>query len=448
MLTVETCDRKAKEKILKIKRRLAVSSGVRSAASRKKSVEVFGRALSPADIVKRIVQDIKSKGDKALFYYTRKLDGANLNSRTIKATTSEIESARKKLSKRFFKALREACSNIRAFQSHIKNKEPGPLKRKEATLALRYRPLSRVGVYVPGGTAPLFSSVLMNAIPAQVAGVEEIAVAAPPSREGKIAPEILAACGELRLTEIYKMGGAQAVAALAFGTKSVRPVDKIAGAGNIFVMLAKKEVFGQVDIDMFAGPSEILIIADASARAEYVAADMLSQAEHNPGSSILITTSKSLARGVEKEIKTQVKRLSRSKQAKACLDAYGAVIITKSLSEAVRWADELAPEHLEIMVRNPRKVLDGIRNAGAILVGPHTPVAVGDYLAGPSHTLPTSGTARFFSGLSVNDFLKKTSIIRFDEKGLLKNSDSIIELARSEGLDGHAGAVEIRRKRT
>jgi histidinol dehydrogenase len=448
MQIIETRDRKAAEKIRGIRKKLALSEGMTSAASRRKSAAVFGKALSPAEIVKRIVQDVKIKGDKALFYYTKKLDKAKLNSRTLAVRPAEIRNAKKKTSKRFLKILKKAASNIRTFQKHVRIAPPNPLKRKGVALGLKYRPLKRVGIYIPGGTAPLFSSVLMDVIPVRVAGVKEIAVATPPGKKGKINPKILAACDEAGVTEVYKMGGAQAVAALAFGTRSVRPVDKIVGAGNIFVSLAKKEVFGQVDIDMFAGPSEILIIADASARAAYVAADMLSQAEHNPGSSILITTSKALARAVQEELKRQLKGLSRSKEARECLDSYGAIIITKSLSEAVRWANELAPEHLEIMTGNPEKVLKSIRNAGAVFVGAHTPEAVGDYIAGPSHTLPTSGTARFFSGLSVNDFLKRTSIIRFDRYALAKDSDAIIELALSEGLDAHANAVKVRRKQT
>ena len=446
MLVINASEKNARDRIGALKAALGVFSGMTSSASRRKTIEAFGKPLSPCEIVSKIVKDVKRRGDKALFEYTKKLDGAALNARNITAKASELKDARKSVSKKFLKAMKTAASNIRKFQEHIKITQPGFIKSDGRTLGIRYRPLDRVGVYVPGGTAVLCSSVLMDVIPARVAGVGQIAVATPPRRDGSLSAEVLAACELAGVTEVYKMGGAAAIAALAFGTKSVRPVDKIVGAGNIFVNLAKKEVYGQVDIDMFAGPSDILVIADSAANPGYIAADLLSQAEHNPGSAILITTSRTLAAGVKKEITRQVKLLSRSKETLECLNAYGAIIIAKSIGEACDLANEIAPEHLELMVKRPGRILGAIKNAGAIFLGQSTPEAVGDYIAGPSHTLPTGSSARFFSGLCVNDFLKRISVIEYTRKALARDAAGIIELARSERLDGHANSVEIRLK--
>ena len=446
MLVINASEKNAASKIKALKNKLGVFSGMTSAASRRKTIQVFGRPLSPLEIVSRIVRDVRAGGDKALFEYTKKLDGAVLNRRTLKVSPSEFGRARKSVSKKTLKAMRTAASNIGKFQKHIKITQPGFLEGDGKKLGIRYRPFDRVGVYVPGGSAVLCSSVLMDAIPARVAGIGEIAVATPPRKDGTVCAELLAACDLAGVTEVYKMGGAAAIAALAFGTESVRPVDKIVGAGNVFVNLAKKEVYGQVDIDMLAGPSDILVIADSSANAAYVAADLLSQAEHNPGSAVLITTSRALAAAVKKEITRQVKLLSRSRETLECLNAYGAIIIAKSIRQACEVAGVIAPEHLELMVKNPTRILGSIKNAGAVFLGQSTPEAVGDYIAGPSHTLPTGSTARFFSGLCVNDFLKRTSVIEYTGKALVRDSADIIELARSEGLDGHANSVRIRLK--
>jgi len=306
-------------------------------------------------------------------------------------------------------------------------------------------PIQRAGIYVPGGTAAYPSSVLMNAVPAKVAGVEEIVMVTPPAKDGSINPHTLVAAKETGVNEAYKVGGAQAVAALAYGTESIRVVDKITGPGNIFVTTAKKIVYGQVDIDMLAGPSEILIVADESARADYLAADMLSQAEHDRlAASVLVTNSELLAEKVQAELMLQLERLPRREIAAASLEEQGAVIICKSIQECIEAANTYAPEHLEVVVENPFDWLPRIRNAGAIFLGSYAPEPVGDYFAGPNHVLPTGGTARFYSPLNVATFMKKSSIISYSREALLHNAADIIKLARTEGLEAHARAVEVR----
>ena len=300
---------------------------------------------------------------------------------------------------------------------------------------------------MPGGSAPYASTVLMTVVPAQIAGVEEIAVATPPRRDGKIAPEILAVLKDLGVQEVYRVGGVQAIAAMAYGTKTIPRVEKIVGPGNAFVMLAKREVFGAVDIDMFAGPSEVVIIADSSAPVEYVAADLLSQAEHDAGAAILVTDSEKLAKAVVEEVERQVGDLRTRDTARESLEKNGLAIVAKSMKEAVEIANEIAPEHLEIIARNPRKILKGITNAGAIFLGKWSPVPVGDYIAGPSHVLPTGGAARFSSGLSVYDFLRCQSVVTYSQKALKAGAEALYMMAAGEGFDAHMRAVRIRLQR-
>jgi len=307
-----------------------------------------------------------------------------------------------------------------------------------------YSPLNRVGIYVPGGSAAYPSTVLMTAIPAQVAGVRGIAMVTPCGPDGKVRPETLAAVYETGLTEVYRSGGAQAIAALAYGTGTIRRVDKIVGPGNIFDTLAKREVYGEVDLDMLAGPSEILIIADEAAVPRFLAADMLSQAEHDPAAAVLLTPSGAVAEQTLVEIEKQLANLSRGQAARDCLDRYGFCGVTRDLDQAVELANQFAPEHLELVVENPKSVLPGLHAAGAIFVGQYTPEPVGDYVAGPSHVLPTGGTARFFSGLSVNDFMRRTGIITYSEDALRQALPDIETIARAEGLDAHARAATIR----
>ena len=307
------------------------------------------------------------------------------------------------------------------------------------------RPLQRVGLYVPGGTAAYPSSVLMNAIPAQVAGVEEIAMVTPPGKDGKINPGVLVAAQELGVTEIYKVGGAQAIAALTYGTETIKPVDKIVGPGNIYVALAKREVFGLVDIDMVAGPSEIVVLADETANAAYVAADLLSQAEHDAmASSVLVTPSRTLAEAVQQEVEQQLVVLPRREIAEKSIRDHGAICVVDSLEQAIDVVNRLAPEHLEVMVEDPMEYVGKLKNAGAIFLGAYSSEPVGDYFAGPNHVLPTNGTARFSSPLNVDDFLKKTSLISYSRQDLLANGKKIVALARQEGLEAHARAIQIR----
>jgi len=337
------------------------------------------------------------------------------------------------------KSIRKAIKNVRKYQTEIF------IGSRKTCRGIRYTPIKRVGICVPGASAPLPSTVIMTAVPAQVAGVKEIAVVSPPRYKGSIHPTILAVCKELKITEVYRIGGAQAVAALAFGTETINFVDKIVGPGNRWVQMAKRKVFGSVDIDSVAGPSEVLVIADDKANPAWVAADMLSQAEHAPGSAIVFTDSQKFAENVLEELEKQVSRLGRSEETLECLKKFGAIIVFENTDEIITQANFFAPEHLEIQCGDKsRKIADKIENAGAIFIGDYSPVAVGDYWAGPSHTLPTGRTARFFSALSANDFIKSISIIEYSKKQLAESAGDIIRLAEAEGLDAHAKSVKIR----
>ncbi|HLG30915.1 MAG TPA: histidinol dehydrogenase, partial [Candidatus Brocadiales bacterium] len=400
------CD--IKEELRWFKDSFSIFGNISTTQSAEKTKDVFGEALSPQESVRRIVSDIKERGDDALLYYAEKLDGVSLSPENMRVKESEIEEAYNNVSEAFINAVRKARDNIRRFQKHIYPVgaiHELPLREEGVSLSVRHRAIEKVGIYIPGGTASYPSTVLMNAVPAKVAGVNRVVMVTPPRKDGTVSPERLVAAKEVGIDEIYKIGGAQAIAALAFGTKTIPRVDKIVGPGNIFVTLAKREVFGYVGIDILAGPSEVLIIADDTANPEYVASDLLSQAEHYPGLPVLVTTSEGLVSKVEREISKQIGALSRKDSIKESLDRYGLIILTKDMNEAIVISNELAPEHLQIMVKDPETVLNGIKNAGAIFIGEFSPVAVGDYIAGPSHVLPTGGTARFFSGLSVNDFL-------------------------------------------
>ena len=395
--------------------------------------------------VKAIVADVRSRGDAALFDYTRRFDKAELTPETLRVSRWEIDAAYAQADERWLAAMKEAARRITAFHEKQKQKTWMDFQKGEA-LGQLVRPLERVGVYVPGGTAAYPSSVLMNVLPAKVAGVEKIVMVTPPSPQGTVSyPLTLVAADLAGADEIYKIGGAQAVAALAFGTASVPRVDKIVGPGNIYVANAKREVFGHVGIDMVAGPSEVLVIADDSARPDYVAADLLSQAEHDPlAAAVLVTSSRPLAEQVADELERQTARLPRREIIAASLGRYGTLVVAANLEEAARIANEMAPEHLELCVADPYGLLGFIRNAGAIFMGHYAPEPLGDYLAGPNHVLPTSGTARFFSPLSVDDFVKKSSLVCFDRQALSGVAGEVIRLARREGLHAHANAVAIR----
>lgn len=396
-------------------------------------------------VVKNIIADIRSRGDEALSEYTEKFDRVRLASFAV--TEAEIKEAYNQVDQPFISIVREAAENIRTF--HEKQLRPSWMTTEEngTILGQKITPLDSVGVYVPGGTAAYPSSVLMNVIPAKVAGVKRIVMVSPPDANGKLPAAVMVAAKEAGVEEIYKIGGAQAIASLAYGTETISAVDKITGPGNIFVALAKREVFGDVDIDMIAGPSEIAILADETARADEVAADLLSQAEHDARAcSVLVTPSAQLAEAVAEEVEKQLATLPRKEIAARSIADYGVIYVADSIEEAVETVNQLAPEHLEIMTENGLELLGKIRHAGAIFIGRYSSEPVGDYFAGPNHVLPTNGTARFSSPLNVDDFQKKSSVIIYSEKALKENGTKIAEFARMEGLEAHARAVEIRLK--
>ena len=393
-----------------------------------------------ADKVQAIIDDVRERGDEALFEMTKRFDGADLNADNIRVTQAEIDEAYTLVDASLIEVIRKAMTNIRVY--HEKQRQYGWF---DTTPDGTMTPLQSTGVYVPGGKAAYPSSVLMNVIPAKVAGVEKIVMVTPPGKDGKVNPGTLVAANESGADEIYKVGGAQAIAALAFGTASVPKVDKIVGPGNIYVALAKKAVYGYVSIDSIAGPSEILVIADETANPRYVAADLLSQAEHDElASAILVTTSEKLAGEVQKEIEGFTQVLSRKAIIEKSLENYGHILIASSIDEAVEIANAIASEHLEIVTANPFEVMTKIRNAGAIFIGENSSEPLGDYFAGPNHILPTNGTAKFFSPLSVDDFVKKSSIIYYSREALAAKKDDIIQFAKAESLTAHANSIAVR----
>ncbi|HEX2938753.1 MAG TPA: histidinol dehydrogenase [Ruminiclostridium sp.] len=393
--------------------------------------------------VQSVIDNVRTRGDDALKEYTKKFDGVDLQ--CLELSDGDIQKAYDSVSKDIIDALTRASFNIKEFherqlqQSWLTTKENGVM------LGQRIRGLKRVGIYVPGGRAAYPSSVLMNAIPAKVAGVKEIIMVTPPSKDGKVNPNILAAAKVAGVNRVFAVGGAQAVAALAYGTDSIPKVDKIVGPGNIFVATAKKLCFGAVDIDMIAGPSEILVIADETAEPKFLAADLMSQAEHDPmASAILLTTSKEIAEKTAMEIEKQKKALSKRDIIDESLEKFGAVIICKTIDSCIDIANEIAPEHLELMIENPMEYIGRIDNAGSVFLGKYSPEPLGDYYAGPNHVLPTSGTARFFSPLSVDAFVKKSSFIYYTKDALEKGRNDIVTLAESEGLTAHANSIKVR----
>ena len=396
--------------------------------------------------VAQIISTVQSGGDEAVKAYSRKFDGWTPDS--LELSRQEMEAATRDCGPDFLAALKRAAANIYDFHTRQKQQSRIDAQGNGIITGQRVRGLHRVGVYVPGGTAPLFSSVLMNVIPAKVAGVGEIIMATPPGRGGRPDPNIIAAALEAGVDRVFLMGGAQAVAALAYGTETVPKVDKIVGPGNIFVATAKKQLYGVVDIDMIAGPSEILVIADSSADPEFLAADLMSQAEHDPmASAVLITDSASLAERTVEALSRQAEKLSRREIIEKSLDGFGAVIVCDTMDEAVDFANQLAPEHLEVCCENPFEYLGRLDNAGSVFLGHYSPEPLGDYYAGANHVLPTGGTARFFSPLSVDDFVKKSSFIYYPREELLKAADDIILLAETEELTAHANSVRVRRER-
>ncbi len=396
------------------------------------------------ETVKEIIEAVRRRGDEAVFELTARFDRLELSAATIEVMPEEIAAARESIDPRSLAVLELAAQRIATY--HQKQKQQTWLSTEEDDVLLgqMVTPLERVGIYVPGGKAAYPSSVLMNAVPAKVAGVGEIIMTVP-MPGGEANPYVLAAAAIAGVDRIFRIGGAQAVAALAYGTASVPRVDKITGPGNIYVATAKKQVFGQVGIDMIAGPSEILVINDGSGNAAHIAADLLSQAEHDElASAVLVTSCEQMAQAVQQEVEKQLQQLQRETIARKSIDAYGAIIVAADLDEAIAFSNRIAPEHLELAVNDPFAILPRIRHAGAIFMGHHTPEAAGDYLAGPNHTLPTGGTARFFSPLSVEDFVKKSSIISFSAGGLKRLGKDVVHLAELEGLEAHGRSVSLR----
>ena len=395
--------------------------------------------------VRSIIEDIKARGDEAVFEYTKKFDRAEITGSNFQVTEEEIRAAYKEVPPELLDVVRKALVNIRSFHEKQKQNSWITTTEKGTILGQKITPMQRVGVYVPGGKAAYPSSVLMNIVPAKVAGVEEVIMTTPCNAEGKVNPVVLVPANEAGADRIFKVGGAQAIAALAFGTESIPKVDKIVGPGNIFVALAKKAVYGNVSIDSVAGPSEILVLADETANPRYVAADLLSQAEHDEmASAVLVTTSEDLARKVSAEVDGFLKILSRREIIQKSLDNFGRILVARSRQEAIDAANEFAPEHLEIVMRDAFEVMTKIRNAGAIFIGEYSSEPLGDYFAGPNHILPTSGTARFFSPLSVDDFVKKSSIIHYSREALKEIHKDIEQFAKCEQLTAHANSIAVR----
>jgi len=401
-------------------------------------------ALDVPAIVADILAQVREGGDDAAAALATQLDRAQLSADGLRVPQADIDAAHAAAEPAFLSLVQRVADNIRAYQEHIRHRDPQPLRRGGRTLSVRYTPIDRVGVYVPGGRALYPSTVLMTVVPAQVAGVREIVMASPPTG-GAINPMALALAKALGITEVVQLGGAVAIAALAYGTERIAAVQKVVGPGNAFVAEAKRQLFGHVGIDSVAGPSEVVIVADDSAQPGWVAADLLAQAEHNPGSAVLLTPSAQLAAAVAAEVDAQLAALSRQEVTRPSIERYSAAIVTADLDAACALANEFAAEHLQIMTADDDRCVAAIRHAGAIFVGGHTPVPLGDYYAGPSHVLPTGGTARFFGPLSCNDFLKASSLIGYDATSLSQDADDVVDFASREGLTAHAAAV---RKRT
>jgi len=397
--------------------------------------------------VRDVIADVEARGDRAVLDLTARIEKVELTVETMRVEAETIRAARESADASFLALIRRAAANIREYQEAIRHRDPPPVLRGGRMLGLRYTPIDRVGVFVPGGSgtgAVLISSALMTLVPAQVAGVGEIALVSPPTADGDVNGLLLAVAGELGIEEVYRVSGTAGLAALAIGTRTIRPVQKIVGPGSAFITETKRQLFGRVGIDSLAGPSEVLIVADETAEPEHLAADLLAQAEHDPGSAVLVTPSRALADAVAAAIERQAAKLDRAEAVGRALEQYGAIVVVEDLPAAFAMANDFATEHLQIITADDDAALGAIRHAGAIFLGPHTPVPLGDYYAGASHVLPTGGTARFFGPLSCNDFLKATSLLRYDAASLAADAADTAEFAAREGLAAHANAVRIR----
>jgi histidinol dehydrogenase len=447
---IDTRQPDAAAAIAQLRAKLAPAGNVVSDAGRQKTLEVFGTPMAPTEVVERICSDVRTQGLEAVLQYTAQLDGVQLSGNTLRVPLDELASAHAHAAPDFLETIRRIRENILRFQTAILQKEVRVEAPQGGWLRQRHVPLDRVGICVPGGAAAYPSTVLMTAVPAQAAGVNQIVVVSPPTPNGAYNQDVLATCHELGIREVYRMGGAQAIAALAYGLVGLVngplvAVDKIVGPGNLFVALAKKFVFGDVDIDSIAGPSEIVILADETTRPDFAAADMIAQAEHAPGSSVLITWSEATMNAVAAELETQLATIQRGDLARQSLESFGALVMVSGGDEAAQLANTLASEHLHIACAESEEMLSKIRNAGAVFLGPYSPVALGDYVAGPSHVLPTGGTARFASGLSSNDFLRSHSVIQFTREGMETVADDVIRMSEREGLTAHGASVAMRR---
>ena len=450
--TIDTRSDSASQLLAELRRKLSPRGDIVSEAGRQRTIELFGAPLTPQQVVERICNDVATRGLEALLEYTARLDGKTLTRESMRVSPEELRDAHAAADRDYLATIRRVRDHIVEFQTAIRVDDvlvERPMTHPQAgrgmvRLRQRYLPLKRVGVCIPGGAAAYPSTLLMTAVPAQVAGVKEIVAVVPPTAFGGYNADLLAACYELGVTEVYRVGGAQAVAALAYGVDGLPQVDKIVGPGNLFVALAKRHVYGSVDIDSIAGPSEVVILADETARPEFVASHLISQAEHSPGSGVLITWHAPLVEKVHACLVDQLEVLDRGGLARTSLEQYGACIIARDMAEACLLSDQLAPEHLHISTARPEEPLALLQNAGAIFMGHFTPVALGDYIAGPSHVLPTGGTARFANGLCVNDFLKRSSIIEYDQAALRADADDVRRLAAKEGLTAHSASVDVR----
>jgi histidinol dehydrogenase len=447
---IDTRQPDARAAIAQLREKLSPAGNVVSEAGRQKTLAVFGTPMSPAAVVERICSDVRQGGLDAVLRYTAQLDGVQLSAVNLQVSSAELAAAHAAVSRDFLETIRRIRDNILRFQTAILHRDVQVDTPHGGYLRQRYLPLQRVGICVPGGAAAYPSTVLMTAVPAQAAGVAEIAIVAPPTPFGANNQEVLATCHELGIREVYRMGGAQAIAALAYGLEGLAngplaKVDKIVGPGNLFVALAKKYVFGDVDIETLAGPSEIIIIADETTPPDFAAADMIAQAEHAPGSSVLITWHEPTIHAVATAMENQLNTTQRGAMARESLEAFGALILVADRDAAATLANTLATEHLELACAEPEALLEKIRCAGAVFIGPYSAVALGDYVAGPSHVLPTGATARFASGLSANTFLRSSSVIHFTHEGLNEVADDAIRMAEREGLAAHGASVTMRK---
>lgn len=424
--------------------KLSLGGDIVSAAGRQRTIDVFGEPLTAKQVVQRICADVRNDGLSAVLKYTKSLDNVELDAQSLRVSADELHSAHATADPEFLATIGRIQDNILEFQQAILHSDVTLPTTAGVSLSQRYTPLQRAGLCVPGGAAAYPSTVLMTAVPAQAAGVQQLAVVAPPTKFGSNNPDLLATCHEIGITEVYRMGGAQAVAALAYGLENVPAVDIIVGPGSMFVALAKQLVYGTVAIDSIAGPSEVVVIADATTRPDFAAADLLAQAEHAPGASILVTWEESILTETYAQLETQVAALQRHDVTRQSLEEFGALILVRNAAEAVEITNQLAPEHLHIAIAEPHDLQSQLTTAGATFLGNYTPVALGDYVAGPSHTLPTSGTARWSSGLCSNDFLRSSSVIEFSQSAMQAVAGDVATMANKEGLTAHRRSVEIR----